>query len=773
MPPTELTADDVTPSRLPSPWTGLALVLVGLASGGILYAVGLGGVGRWFWAAATAGVLAVTLYSAGRALLHGKTGVDLIAILAMGAALAMDELLVGAIVATMLAGGSALERYAVTRARRELTKLMQRAPRIAHLRRGEELVDVPVGEVVPGDVVVVKPGEVLPADGVLASEGAVLDESALTGEAAPVQVLREAPIRSGATNAGQPFDMRVMASADRSTYAGIVRLVQAAEGSKAPFIRLADRYAIGFVALTLIVAGGAWIASGDALRALAVLVVATPCPLILAAPAAIIAGVSRAARYGIIVKGGGPLEALAGVKVILLDKTGTLTSGKPKVATVAPCAGYEADELVRLAASLEQVSLHPFAPALLAEAHGRGLELAFPEQPKEQMGSGIAGLVGGRRVTVGQLAYVEPEGEGRGALRSLEVRAAVEGSSLVYVGVDGRLAGGMLLQDPIRAEAPRVLRELRAAGITRIHMVTGDHPDVADLVGDALGIDKVYAERTPEEKVEVIRRVRGEGAAAMVGDGLNDAPALALADVGIAMGARGASAASEAADVVLTSDRLEGLALAIRIAQRTRRIAVQSVLVGMSLSVVAMGFAAVGLLPPVAGAVLQEAIDVLVILNALRALGGGGLARRTSPESLALSKELAAAHHNLKPRIDDLAELAARLDAIPPEEARAELKRMQQMLNDELLPHERGEQERAYPVIAAMSRNEDPVGPLIRTHHEIERLSRLLSRMVERLSPGGPTPDEVRDLRRSLYGLHAILTLHFAQEDEIYSLLEA
>lgn len=748
--------------------------MAGLVVGAILYAVGLGGVGRWVWAAVTAFVLALNLVSAGRDLLRGETGVDLIAILAMAGSLALGQFLAGAIIAAMLTGGTALERFAVARAGRELTRLLERAPRVAHRRRDGQVEEVGVEGVAPGDTLLVKAGEVLPVDGLLHSEGAVLDESALTGEPAPVRVQKGAALRSGATNAGGPFDLLVTASAEKSTYAGIVRLVRSAQQTKAPFVRIADRYAARFVLFTLALTATAWIVSGDPVRALAVLVVATPCPLILAAPAAVVGGVSRAARLGIVAKGGGALEALGRVTILLLDKTGTLTSGKPRVVSVEACGGESVDDLVRAAASLEQVSLHPFAPAILAEARSRNLPLSFPEDAREEMGTGIGGLVDGRRVAVGQAAWVAPADDpGRSRLRPLELRAAVEGSSLAYVSIDGRLGGAFLLQDPIRAETPRALRDLRDSGVTRIHMVTGDHPDVADLVGDALGIDRVFAERTPAEKVDVIKRVRADGVTAMVGDGINDAPALALADVGIAMGARGASAASEAADLVLTSDRLEGLVQAMRIARRTLRIARESVIVGMGLSVVAMGFAAAGFLPPVAGAVLQEGIDVLVILNALRALTGGGVSRRPASEALRLGGELREAHDKLAPRVEDLAALAATLDSLPPDEARAELFRARDMLEDELLPHEREEQERAYPVVAGMMRRRDPTGPLIQTHHEIQRLARLFGRMVERLSPGGPSPDEVRDLRRALYGLNAILRLHFEQEEEFFSLLQA
>ncbi len=761
--------------RIPRPpwqFVLLASALLGLALGGGLLLFGVPAGARWCWIATTLLVLAPTVLTSVRQLARGETGVDLIAVLAMGGALALGEALAGAIIAVMLTGGAALERFAARRAHRELTALLRRAPRIAHRRSGDLVTPVDVSAVVVGDVLVVAPGEVIPADGLLLSPSALLDESALTGEAKPSELALGAPIRSGGTNAGGPLELRVTAAAEQSTYAGIIRLVRAAEESKAPFLRLADRYAVIFLVLTVVIAAGTWLLTGDPVRGLAVLVVATPCPLILAAPAAIVAGLSQAAKRGIIVKGGGPLETLARVTVVLLDKTGTLTVSRPEVLEVDAFGTLPDDELVRLAASLEQLSVHPYGPALTAEARNRGLELSFPSDVHEVMGTGISGRVDGRSVAVGQVGWVAPMATRTAERRSIELRTAIEGSSSVYVSVDGALVGALILQDPIRAEAPRALRELRAVGVRRIHMVTGDHPDVAELVGDALGIDRVFAERTPAEKVEVVRLSRAEGITLMVGDGINDAPALAQADVGVAMGARGATAASEAADVVLTADRLEGLVLAIRIATRTRRIALESVLVGMGLSLAAMVAAALGQLTPVAGAVLQEGIDVLVILNALRALGGGSLRRAHRPELPALAKDLADAHRTLRPRIRELTTLASRLETLSPPERRAQLEQVRDMLEKELLPHEREEQRSAYPVIGKLLKDQDPTGPLTQTHHEISRLSRLYARLVARLPPEGPTSEDLRDLRRALYGLSAILTLHFSQEEELYSLLE-
>lgn len=748
----------------------LGAVLLGLAVGLVARLYDLPAVSRGALATATGVALIVTSVTAVRRILRAELGVDVIAILAMAGALALGQYLAGAIIAVMLSGGAALEAYAVVRAQRELSELVSRAPQVAHRKQNGEFIDVPASDIRVGERVVVKSGEVVPVDGILTEGRAVLDESSLTGETRPVSLEPGAPVRSGVTNTADAFEMRVTAAAAESTYASIVRLVDRATQAKAPFVRLADRYAAGFLAVTLGLAALTWLLSGEAIRALAVLVVATPCPLILAAPAAIIAGVSRAARRGIIMKGGGALEILARAKILLLDKTGTVTDARPAVVAVERFAGFSAEEVIRSAASLEQLSIHPYGPAILEAARSRRLELAFPTQVTEKMGTGISGTVNGRRIAVGQLEFVAPGTERTAQLRAIEVRTSVEGSASTFVSIGGMLAGALLLQDPIRPAAPRALRELRAAGIRRIHLVTGDHPDVAELVGDLLGVDQVFAESTPEEKVEVVRLVRKDGITAMVGDGINDAPALALADVGIAMGARGATAASEAADIVLTSDRFEGIVSAVRIAQRTRRIALESVMSGMALSLAAMALAAAGYIAPIMGALLQEGIDVLVIFNALRALTSGvreiGKRRGLMP----LAEGLAKAHRTLRPRVGELAQLAEHLDSLPAEEARSRLLQLRVMLEKELLPHEAEEQQKAYPVLEQMLKEENPTGPLIHTHYEIRRLTRLLGRLIDHLPVQGPVAEDLHDLRRVLYGLHAVLTLHFSQEDELYSL---
>ena len=586
-----------------------------------------------------------------RGLIHRQAGVDLIALLAMAGSLAVGEYLAGAVIALMLSSGQALESYADRRAHKELSALLERAPQDVSRYEDGELRRRPIEDVRPADRLFVKTGEVVPVDGLLLGD-AILDESALTGESRPVERSAGEQVRSGAVCAGKGFDLRAIATAAESTYAGIVRLVDEAQRQKAPFVRLADRYAIVFIPVTIVIAGGAWLLSGDPVRALAVLVVATPCPLILAAPIAIVAGISRAARRGIIVKGGGALEALARGSVLLFDKTGTLTAGVPQVAEVEVFDAIDADELLRLAASLDQVSPHVLATAIVGTARERGLELVFPSDVDEEHGAGIQGKVDGRLIALGKAGYVARGIAMPARARDVRRRTALEGSSCVFVAVDGDVAGAIVIDDPIRPDTPRVIRTLRRAGIKRIVMVTGDHPDVAESVGIALGVDRVLSERDPSDKVAAVEAERAEGGVTiMVGDGINDAPALAAADVGVAMGARGATASSEAADVVLIVDRLDRVADAMTIARRSRSIALQSVLVGMGLSFGAMLFGAFGLLVPVAGALVQEAIDVAVILNALRALHGERGGMQPSGPAVQVGERFRAEHREFAPEL--------------------------------------------------------------------------------------------------------------------------
>jgi heavy metal translocating P-type ATPase len=421
---------------------------------------------------------------------------------------------------------------------------------------------------------------------------------------------------SGATNAGEAFDLTATRPAQQSTYAGIVRLVEAAQRSKAPMARLADRWSLGFLAITLAIAGAAWGGTGDPIRAVAVLVVATPCPLILAVPVALVAGLSRAAHFGVLIKGAGPLETMARIRTLILDKTGTLTDGRPQIVSIESADGMGPQEILRLAAALDQASKHPVAQAIVAAAKERGFALPVPGDVVEIPGEGVLGHVEGRHVIVGGDGFVA----GRVGHPAGAYPATAAGSVLVAVAVDGQMAGHLVMADPLREGTDEMLAGFRREGIERILLATGDRQDVAERVTEGLGLDGLRAGLTPDQKVLLVLTERKNGPVMMVGDGVNDAPALAAADVGVAMGARGAAASAEAADVVLLVDRIDRLVPGIEIARAARRIAVESVVAGIGLSVLGMIAAACGYLTPVQGALLQEVIDVAVILNALRAL---------------------------------------------------------------------------------------------------------------------------------------------------------
>ena len=589
----------------------VVLATLGVAAvGGLLEATGNGTAARWV----------VSLYAVGVALLQargmvadlraGNHGIDLLAVTAIASTVAVGEYWAALVVCLMLSGGEALEDYAAGRAKRELTGLLQNAPRTAH-RRGPDgqPADVPVEDVVVGDRVLVRPFEVVPVDGVLESTGATLDESSLTGESLPVEHVRGDGLLSGAINGGDVIELRATAAAADSQYQRIIALVREAQDSKAPFVRLADRVAVPFTLFALALAVTAWLVSGDPVRIAEVLVVATPCPLIIAAPVAFMAGMSRSARAGIIIKDSGTLEQLARARTAAFDKTGTLTYGQPQVAHVE-ADGMAPEDLLLLAAAVEQYSSHPLAAAVVARARDTGRALPPAEDVVETPAHGVRGTVEGRVVVVGKAGYVAQE---------TGTTPASTGDTGIHVAVDGRFAGSLTLADELRAETSATMAALHRAGIRTTMMLTGDGEQVARRIAAEAGIDDVRAELLPQDKVDAVRSAP-QRPVMMVGDGVNDAPVLAVADVGIAMGARGASAASESADVVITVDDLSRAARAVQIGRRTMRVAWQSIGMGVGLSVALMLVAATGSLPALAGAWLQEAVDLTTILWALLAV---------------------------------------------------------------------------------------------------------------------------------------------------------
>ncbi|MCF4126802.1 heavy metal translocating P-type ATPase [Methylobacterium sp. SyP6R] len=606
----------------------VALPLLGLGAGFAAQGLGHPEAAALAWSLATLAVLAVLLVQVATSLARGDVGLDLVALLSMGGALALSQPLAGAVIALMYAGGQSLEAYAAGRAGRAMTALIARQPRTA-LREetgaeGVRVHEVPLSALAPGDRILVRAGDVLPVDGRVAAGRAVLDLSSLTGESLPASFAAGTAVLSGSLNVGQAFTLLAERRAEESTYAGIVRLVEAARAAKAPMARLADRYGLVFLVVTLVLAGGAWAAAGDPLRALAVLVVATPCPLILAVPVALVSGLSRAARRGILVKGGGALETLAKVEILVVDKTGTLTHGRARLKSVAALPPFGEEEALHLAASLDQASAHPIARALVEAAKARGLRLASPSAVTEVPGDGVIGLVEGRRVSAGGPRLMRAQGIAFPSQQTGGDPAGRDAAATILVAVDGRPAAILSFADPLRRDGAAILAALRECGIARIVLATGDRRAVAEALTAGLPIDAVAADLDPADKTQVVVAERLRGAVMMVGDGINDAPALAAADLGVALGARGAAAAAEAADVVLLVDSLAPLPEAIRIARKARTIALQSVLAGLGLSLAGMVAAALGALTPVQGALVQEAIDVAVILNAMRALSGPG-----------------------------------------------------------------------------------------------------------------------------------------------------
>ncbi|WP_225729127.1 MULTISPECIES: heavy metal translocating P-type ATPase [unclassified Nocardia] len=732
------------------------------ASVGVLTAAG--GIARIFgttpadlcWLGADAVALVPAAYWVYLDLRKRRYGADLLALLALVGAIAVGEYFAGALIALMVVTGRVLEAYAGLRAGRDLSALLERAPAQAHRRRGTELESVPVAQIVPGDIVVVLPGETVPADGALETEG-VFDESVLTGESVPVVRRDGADVRSGVVNSGAAVDIRATATAESSTYAGIVTLAGQAAAAAAPVARLADRVAVWFLPLAVGIAAVAWLVTGDPVRAVAVIVTATPCPLLLAVPVAITAGMSRTARAGVVVKDGAALETLGRTRCLAMDKTGTITVGRPELLDTITAPGLTATDALRWAAAVEQYSPHVLAQAVTRAA--RDMDIPAAQDVSEQPGRGASGLVDGARIAVGRWPAAADSAPWADAARR---RAALDLAAVIWVSRNGIPVAALLVRDRILPDAARTMRRLRAAGFRKLLLLTGDRVDNATEVAHLLGIGEVIADADPADKIAAIRAERQDGTTAMVGDGVNDAPALAAADIGIALGSRGSTAAVQAADAVIVDDRIDRLADAVEIAQRAHRLAVQSAIAGMTLSLLAMVAAATGLLMPAAGALTQEAIDIAVILNALRALRiRRGPATGTIDPLVA---RFAREHDRLTTARASVRAAADALDGGTGPAADAAVRRAAQLLDEHLLPHEHAEETQLYPALTSYLRDPEALVTMSREHTEIERL---VNRLHRHLATGhGIAADQIDDLRATLYGLDAILTLHFAQEDE-------
>lgn len=606
----------------------VAATLVVAALGLLMLATPAREIAPWFVGIYALAIAAWEAVQMVRSLLKGNLGLDILAVTAITAAVLVGEPWAALVVVLMLTGGEALENYAENRSKRELVALLDRAPRQATRVLGglpadaesaEDLEVVPVDAIAIDDVLLVRPGEVVPVDALLLSPSASFDESSLTGESLPVDRAAGEVVSSGVVNGSTAIYLRAKALAAQSQYQQIVALVERAQESKAPTVRLADRYAVPFTLLSLGIAAAAWIVSGNPTRFAEVLVVATPCPLLIAAPVAFLGGMSRAARHGLIVKGGGTLEQLARVRSAAFDKTGTLTTGRPKLTRVQLAEGMTQDQLLQFAASAEVYSSHVLAAAIVQTAKDQGLEILAMGDAQEFATNGVEATLeqptsGQGVIRVGKPAWVA---EAASDLARAELEP---GELAIYVAIDDRFAGALIMRDALRPEAQSTVQQLGELGLERMLIVTGDVAATARSVGDDLGIAEVHAECTPADKVKIAATVTPRPLI-MTGDGLNDAPVLAAADVGFAMGARGATAASESADIVNRFDTIAGVADAVLIGRDTVRIALQSIWMGILLSVALMLVAAFGFLPALVGAWMQELVDLVAILGALRAIG--------------------------------------------------------------------------------------------------------------------------------------------------------
>ncbi len=544
-----------------------------------------------------------------KTLRSGSYGVDLLAITAVAATLAVGQYWAAMIVLIMLVGGDSLEDYASKKAHTELKALLDNSPQTAHKVVADKLIDIKVDEANIGDQLVVKPGETVPVDGHIIKGSSMFDESSLTGESRPITKNVSDTVYSGSINGDSAITMTVDKLAKDSQYQRLIQLVKQADSTPAHFVRMADRYAVPFTGIAFVIAGIAWFVSKDPVRFAEVLVVASPCPLILAAPVALVSGMSRSSRNGIVVKTGSVLEKMATAKTAAFDKTGTITSGRLFVDQIKPVAGTTKEELLSYAASAERSSGHILARSLLNYAVKHDVNLLEVQQLSEVTGNGVTAQIAGQTIKVGKASFVAPTAQ-----------VAETTQTCVYISLNDRYIGTITFIDKLRFEAAQTMQTLRDHGVKHLMMLTGDQQAIAQTIAKEVGIDDVRAKLLPEEKIKALKAVpESEHPVIMVGDGVNDAPSLTVADVGIAMGAHGATAASESADVVILKDDLLKVAKAIEIAQDTLRIARQAVLIGIFICVFLMLVASTGLIPAIVGAMFQEVIDTVSILWGLRA----------------------------------------------------------------------------------------------------------------------------------------------------------
>ena len=547
-----------------------------------------------------------------KTIMSGSYGIDILAITAIVTCLLIGEFWAAYVIMLMLCGGEALENYADRRARRELSALIRRRPTIAHIVKCEQIKDITLDKVKVNDILLIRPGEVVPIDGILMSKSATIDESSITGESVPVEKVKGDKVVSGTASLNISIAIKATCTTKNSYYTQIIQLVSEAESQPAHFVNLANRYAIPFTLISYIIAGAAWYLSGDPTRFAEVLVVASPCPLILAAPIAFVSGMSLASRHGIIVKNGTVLERMAAAPNFCFDKTGTLTTGKLAVDTIETAEGYTDKDILAIIAAAESLSGHVMASAIINKAKAMHISIPAAKNVREVTGGGIFANVVGKRIVVGSRKFLNES-------KIPNLPECDLSSTEIMLAVSGKYAGAVHLSDQLRHGAKSTIVRLRQLGAKSIVMLTGDRPAVANAIAKHLKLDKALAQLTPTDKYDYVKQHHNlKSPVVMVGDGINDAPVLAAADVGIAMGAMGSTVASESADAVITVDHVVRVATLRQIAMHTMHIARQSVLSGMLLCLVLELIAITGVIPAILGAACQEIIDVVVILNALR-----------------------------------------------------------------------------------------------------------------------------------------------------------